>query len=586
MTDFLLERILTNTFTFGFELEGFVLEEKEDEFIKKLNDTFGPDGNYHDDCSLSVDSLDEDLLDDNEIFVRYDENGYIIINADGHGFYNRYFSSHSDIEAELGYEWSPVYIKSFEYSTPVMNFTPENIKKTIDFLSKNIGVNRFFFTNSSCGFHHHLSFNGITGEDVAWIIAQLALDSEAREMFSKFNSDENTSYFFVTDYSSDEYLDYLKDAIKNMDFETISRYLNTEKFSLVNNHYNHTLEWRGPRDFLNDENVNTIKKFYSQLWKIVRWMSNAQDKKSIDGISKENFLKGLAKVNKGKPLNNYPHFKYAENHLLSDDSLEKVYEKVINDPNILLALSNDTRICDQVIQYLFNKSNLRRVFDRIPEEKLTQKIIDLTYKYIPYYVFNMASSDAIYRTSYYTFKRLMNTRYNILSDRPLAGVIKQFFDEVDTNKIKDYIYPDDLSFNIRTFLLRDDYVYADKLVPYLNDEDLEWTIDNILNLKYADRNVVPTTFAALEESRPEIFNNSKIKTILAKNMSKYPEVLKYIDNIPFNMVISMIGRAMMNNNEEDVIKKMLDSGKVTASDVERAKSYFTKFYAHDFDSDY
>lgn len=315
-------------------------------------------------------------------------------------------------------------------------------------------------------------------------------------------------------------------------------------------------------------------------------MSNAQDKKSIDGISKENFLKGLAKVNKGKPLNNYPHFKYAENHLLSDDSLEKVYEKVINDPNILLALSNDTRICDQVIQYLFNKSNLRRVFDRIPEEKLTQKIIDLTYKYIPYYVFNMASSDAIYRTSYYTFKRLMNTRYNILSDRPLAGVIKQFFDEVDTNKIKDYIYPDDLSFNIRTFLLRDDYVYADKLVPYLNDEDLEWTIDNILNLKYADRNVVPTTFAALEESRPEIFNNSKIKTILAKNMSKYPEVLKYIDNIPFNMVISMIGRAMMNNNEEDVIKKMLDSGKVTASDVERAKSYFTKFYAHDFDSDY
>ena len=58
-------------------------------------------------------------------------------------------------------------------------------------------------------------------------------------------------------------------------------------------------------------------------------------------------------------------------------------------------------------------------------------------------------------------------------------LVDQFFDEVDTNKIKDYIYPDDSSFNIRTFLLRDDYVYADKVVCLIEYDSSEEKIETI-----------------------------------------------------------------------------------------------------------
>src|SRR5574344_553543 len=78
----LLERLLTNKFTFGFELEGFCRDEKLQKFQEELDTTFGKGGNFHDDCSLELTGITSDnqgnAIDNDEVIVRYTNGEYFI----------------------------------------------------------------------------------------------------------------------------------------------------------------------------------------------------------------------------------------------------------------------------------------------------------------------------------------------------------------------------------------------------------------------------------------------------------------------------------------------------------------------------
>lgn len=587
----LLERLLTNKFTFGFELEGFCRDEKLQKFQEELDTTFGKGGNFHDDCSLELTGITSDnqgnAIDNDEVIVRYTNGEYFIgdsalqeewYDSD----YNR--SEQEDLESFLNEQnMKPIYTTSFEYSSPVLDFTPANIKKIWEFMERNLGANKTFFTNASCGFHHHISFEGITGEDAAWILSQIAMDDKAIDLLDHLEDEKNSyginKYIFSSDYSKDGYLVELRNAIKEFDFEKIVSYLNTDKFSLLNNHRNKTLEWRGPREFMDTNDINLVKKFYQQLWKVIRLFSQKLDLKEINGMSKENYMKGLAAVNEGRVFRFYPNFKLNANHLLDDNSLQNLCNKIIENPNILLSLVKDKRICDQVIQKLFNMNKLRKTIEMIDENKISQTIYDLAYKYIPAVMAYKASEDALFRTSMRTILRLKDTRYGINS-AALPDIINYVVPKVN----KELFNTDDFQYSYKLDLIQKSRY---KLAAYLIDTLSEGQIDDLMGRVFSFHDMPKEDLCKFIESVPDSVKNTKtFADNIAIEVLKRPYLIKYIDEMSPYMLVSIMAKASSNNRTEEVRQELLASGKVNEREIDQAANYLVRFYKHDFGGDF
>lgn len=587
----LLERLLTNKFTFGFELEGFCRDEKLQKFQEELDTTFGKGGNFHDDCSLELTGVTSDnqgnAIGDNDAIVRYTNGEYFIgdsalqeewYDSD----YNR--SEQEDLESFLNEQnMNPIYTTSFEYSSPVLDFTPANIKKIWEFMERNLGANKTFFTNASCGFHHHISFEGITGEDAAWILSQIAMDDKAIDLLDHLEDEKNSyginKYIFSSDYSRDGYLVELRNAIKEFDFEKIVSYLNTDKFSLLNNHRNKTLEWRGPREFMDTNDINLVKKFYQQLWKVIRLFSQKLDLKEINGMSKENYMKGLAAVNEGRVFRFYPNFKLNANHLLDDNSLQNLCNKIIENPNILLSLVKDKRICDQVIQKLFNMNKLRKTIEMIDENKISQTIYDLAYKYIPAVMAYKASEDALFRTSMRTILRLKDTRYGINS-AALPDIINYVVPKVN----KELFNTDDFQYSYKLDLIQKSRY---KLAAYLIDTLSEGQIDDLMGRVFSFHDMPKEDLCKFIESVPDSVKNTKtFADNIAIEVLKRPYLIKYIDEMSPYMLVSIMAKASSNNRTEEVRQELLASGKVNEREIDQAANYLVRFYKHDFGGDF
>lgn len=587
----LLERLLTNKFTFGFELEGFCRDEKLQKFQEDLDTTFGKGGNFHDDCSLELTGVTSDnqgnAIGDNDVIVRYTDGEYFIGDSAlqeewYESDYNR--SEQEDLESFLNEQnMSPIYTTSFEYSSPVLDFTPANIKKIWEFMERNLGANKTFFTNASCGFHHHISFEGITGEDAAWILSQIAMDNKAIDLLDHLEDEKNSyginKYIFSGDYSKDEYLGELRNAIEQFDFEKIVSYLNTEKFSLLNNHRNKTLEWRGPREFMDTNDINLVKKFYQQLWKVIRLFSQKLDLKEINGMSKENYMKGLAEVNKGRVFRFYPNFKLNGNHLLDDDSLQNLCNKIVENPNILLSLVDDKRICDQVIQKLFNMNKLRKTIEMIDENKIPQTIYDLAYKYIPAVMAYKASEDALFRTSMRTILRLKDARYGIDSSS-LPDIINYVVPKVN----KELFNTEEFYYHNKLDLIQKSHY---KLASYLMDTLDEGQIDDLMQRVFSFHDMSKEDLCKFIESVPDSVKNTKtFATNIAIEVIKRPYLIKYIDELSPYMLVSIMAKASANNRTEEVRQELLASGKVNERELDQAANYLVRFYKHDFGGDF
>lgn len=582
----LLERLLTNKFTFGFELEGFCRQEKIQDFEEELKNIFGIDGNFHDDCSLEISPNEDEIqrnngLTEHEVIVCYAKGETFIGDEDLQKEYDDGPLDATTLIENKGLE--PVFVKSFEYSSPVLDFTPSNIKKIWEFMKKHLGVNKTFFTNNSCGFHHHISFEGITGEDAAWILSQIAVDKNAIDLLDHLEDEKNeygiNKYIFSGDYSQDEYLSELKSAIEKFDFDKILTYLNTDKFSLLNNHRNKTLEWRGPREFLNTTSIDLVKKFYQQLWKVIRLFSQKLDLKEINGMSKENYMKGLAEVNKGRVFDFYPNFKLNGEHLLDDNTLQNLCEKIIENPNILLSLIKDKRICDQVIQKLFNMNKLRKTIEMIDENKIPQTIYDLAYKYIPAVMAYKASEDALFRTSMRTILRLKDARYGIDSSA-LPDIINYVVPKVN----KELFNSEDFYYHNKLDLIQKSHY---KLASYLMDTLSEGQIDDLMQKVFSYQDMSKEDLCKFIESVPDSVKNTKtFATNIAIEVIKRPYLIKYIDELSPYMLVSIMAKASANNRTEEVRQELLASGKVNERELDQAANYLVRFYKHDFGGDF
>jgi len=149
-----------------------------------------------------------------------------------------------------------------------MSFTPAHIKALYDFFDylPSWGAK----TNTSCGFHIHVSFPYFNELAASWIICNLAMDKNAEDMLFYFKDFE----FFNDRYASSSYLNEIRNAIEHEDFTKLSRLLNDEKYVALRMHPIGTLEWRGPRNFLNKHNSDVNKDFIKLLWHYVFWLND------------------------------------------------------------------------------------------------------------------------------------------------------------------------------------------------------------------------------------------------------------------------------------------------------------------------
>lgn len=240
---YIKEKYLLSDFKFGFELECCIQAGKKDKALSGLTALFGSKSLFGSDGSIRREHPDDITL---------------------------------------------------EMKSEVYQMLPTNMNKVIQGLSKlnDIGV----YTNNSCGFHVHLSFPNYSREDAAWIILNIAANEEFKTKILKFNSIQ----FFDKKFAKADFLKIIKNILIDIDelrtkekdtkeaFNKLNELLNSSKYRTFRIHPQGTIEWRGPRDFLNKPNLQEIKDFFQLFIDFINFIREILDKNKI---SNYNFTK-------------------------------------------------------------------------------------------------------------------------------------------------------------------------------------------------------------------------------------------------------------------------------------------------------
>ena len=362
MRHILLEKYLSSQFKFGFELEAFYKEGWESE-------------DYEDDIKLNIkeDIANGFKMSEDDIIIKYD----------------------GSLEPNYDEDFS------FEWATPTLQFNPSTIKQCVEGLD--YLMNSGYYTNETCGFHVHLSFPNISDKDVIWIISQLSINPELIYKLTKFEGLD----FYDDRYADIDDLFDIQYAIKSSDFSTLKQYFTTDKYKAFHIHPQGTIEWRGPRNFMNYYNINSVKHFFKLLYEFILWISKAISTNDILGISKNNYfqllygenyeennlIKDFNKKEKGKILRKYVHQDVENN---SPDRLIKLLKlyKTTNDEKIYQVIFNYLKILD--IDYMYENNNFfKKLLTKLIDNQLLYVFFNISYYYtnISLKLFKLSSSE-------------------------------------------------------------------------------------------------------------------------------------------------------------------------------------------------
>ena len=275
----LLETLLPSEWTWGCELE-FIMDNELYENI--IGDSYYPgdeDNDYDDGDPVAYGSTNDYMIDTlNECMPAKIKFNYKDSKMQGDG------SVHPNNALDVPLEWA----------SPIFKAKPEYFQSFVKFLSKILDEG--CSTNDSCGFHHHLMFNGMTERDAIWIYCNLAMDTEFLNKSKDFEG-----FLFDSHWASDSVFKTIKTAIENDNFNRVLEELNTDKYRYIRIHPQGTLEWRGPRDFLNTGDIEIIKDFYyKHLSNVIRQFIEYNKSKTLFGtnLSKDEFFNKLSEARK------------------------------------------------------------------------------------------------------------------------------------------------------------------------------------------------------------------------------------------------------------------------------------------------
>lgn len=301
------EKLLFSDFTFGFELEGIL--NSETAFYDTLRDNYDSedilDGlkEYLDkvfevkDISSSGIHVDGSIRTDDYYYggdeedVDYDEDeDYEDMDDDQQRAYRmRHFYTERDRGSD--------YDQPFEYSSAVYNCTPKNLQMIINALGKLVR-NDDIYTNPSCGFHTHIHFKDMTERDMIWIYCKMVTDPDFLSTFASLKSGaKEIAKMFYGGWAGFSELKELEDRIKNEKWKQVLDLLSTSKWRAFRIHPQGTLEWRGPRDFLNYGRIDYIKDYFMLFLNLLTHVKDYQDSKTIStnngNMSRDDFFKNL-----------------------------------------------------------------------------------------------------------------------------------------------------------------------------------------------------------------------------------------------------------------------------------------------------
>ena len=116
--------------------------------------------------------------------------------------------------------------------------------------------------------------------EICWLLIVLSTNDEYRELFSEFK-DIN---FIHESYASDEFLDVIREIIIDTEgniTSSLMRLFDDNKARLLRIHPSGTLEWRGPRNFMNSKNFSLISDFFVRLYKVADLIDKISKIKSV-----------------------------------------------------------------------------------------------------------------------------------------------------------------------------------------------------------------------------------------------------------------------------------------------------------------
>lgn len=261
--------LLRNSFKFGFELEAFA-----------------PMGEFYDSGFEDYECNELNERDGEELREFYDN-------------IERYFYRNYKFSGNCHYDGSVKMYKdgynSFEWASPVIIFNTQNILKVKKMLMslKDDDIH----INDTCGFHTHFSYDGINGSDAAWILLYISMTPDAYQTFTEFSFKndgelfDTNIHFYQERYADREYLTKIGNAFVKGDYVALSSILDDSKYRVLRIHPQGTLEWRGPRGFL--ESYDGIRQYIKALYKVVDIIITALKTKEINGISRDEFNEKL-----------------------------------------------------------------------------------------------------------------------------------------------------------------------------------------------------------------------------------------------------------------------------------------------------
>lgn len=262
-----------NEFKIGIELEAFAPISK---FAPKFYNDY--DGVLYCNTLNNINSDEEDYEPLDEFY------GNITKHIDKHyGFGGQTHYDGSVSGFNEGYN-------GFEWSSPIIDFTPSKINQLKKML-KSLKYDDIHI-NDSCGFHTHFSYKGINEEDVLWVVMNIAMNKtytmwltqfsyiDTSELFTKYTHIE----FSNSRYAEKTFLTDLEDAIYHKRYDAISYLLNMEKYRVLRIHPQGTLEWRGPRGFL--EYDDGVDAYIQKLYQVVGMFQEILEKKTLLGMTR------------------------------------------------------------------------------------------------------------------------------------------------------------------------------------------------------------------------------------------------------------------------------------------------------------
>lgn len=490
-----LDEALSTDFSIGFELEGVCTREwTRGSYLPSYHSGRRPDG------------VVEELLNDLNKELGFGEGK---IESDSS------LNKGDDDDA-----WT------FEYGSPIIKFNPANITKIYNFLKKLPSLQ--VKTNDSCGFHTHMSFQGINKINTAWVMCCLSIDDEILEELKEMKTSHG-SIPFVSSWSGFDLFNSIKSNLqrlndtndKNYIYKFISRLLTSDdKYNLVRVHPAGTLEWRGPRNFLNKGNIEEIHSYILKVYKVISRISKILNSNTWSGngvtIDKKEIEKNVIVTDR---------FNSPDQQRL-DRKSKTMIKKIKEHPELLKSIN--ARKLKEIIS--LDEESFRDFLEyNVREQKISEIIYNLSPEKINilYDVFGDRNKLEFYRS----ISRIVENGYNIISK--LNDNNKEIF----MNMLFTYFFNDNY---IPSEVIKYTNFFgpenSQRLVNYVIGNKLQGSsIEQLIRYANKSNNVLPLDIYKYILNSKEFyylreFNNLPIK-VQRMMVRKNPYMVQYIQHI-------------------------------------------------------